>query len=82
MIIDDIRFVGVWDFYKRCDYIRDKYNTFPTQTKFIYKWYVYSHRRLRECTCDIIWSFLNAPDEIEYRQYKERLADERYRYKM
>lgn len=61
--IKDIRFVGVDDFFKRRENIRDKYKTLNNDIKEVYKWYFYhqlcllrqKHFELK----DLMWLYLN-----------------------
>lgn len=59
MIGNDVRFIGYLNFYENKERIKEKYANFDTKEKWIYKWYVYSRRQLKEYTCDLIWNFLN-----------------------
>lgn len=81
MIKDELRFIGMRDFYKRCEQIKEVYVSLTRDEKQVYKYYVYSRRQLREYTCNIIWEFLNESDDSEYARNKERLYEEIYRYR-
>ena len=54
--------------------------TLSLEEKYVYKYYVYSRRLLREKTCDLIWEYLNVIDEIELAILQELLKDERFKY--
>lgn len=76
------------DFFKRrCD-IKKKYKVLKTNNKKIYRMYLYSKRELSTQKLDLMWEFLNEPDnsclcptEKQLRQYfdtkLERLELER-----
>lgn len=81
MVKDSIRFIGMHDFYKKCDSIKEIYVNLSKEEKQIYKYYVYSRRQLREYTCNIIWEFLNESDDSEFAKNKERLYEEVFRYR-
>ncbi len=80
MISPSVRFVGFKEFYKRCDYIKAIYKRMMFQEKQVYKYYIYSHRHIKEYSCDLIWGFLNNDDDIEFMVTKEELRKETYKY--
>lgn len=82
MIRDDIKFVGVRDFYKRCDYIRSIYSLLKSEDKMVYKYYLYSKRHIREYTCDIMWEFLNEEFDGDFIRIRDRLYEETYKYRI
>ena len=82
MIKDDISFVGYRGFYTRRDYIRTRYSNLSTNEKWIYKYYLYSKRHLKEYTCDLIWRFLNNEEDEEFLVTPEMLLKECSKYKM
>lgn len=81
MIKDELRFIGMRDFYLRSENIKKIYHSLSKEEKQIYKYYVYSRRQLREYTCNIIWQFLNESPDSEFAVNKERLYDEVFRYR-
>lgn len=78
ILIDDIRFVGIDDFMKNKDYIKEKFNTFDLDTREIYKWYFFYELSLlkdgilRECC----WDYLHDIDT--YYKGKKITLEERY----
>ena len=82
MMKSDVRFIGYLDFYKKRNTIKTKYINFSREEKWIYKWYVYSRRQLKEYTCDLIWRFLNDDELGEDCVTETMLKDERYKYRM
>jgi hypothetical protein len=83
MIRDDIKFIGYRAFYNKKDRVKEHYKKLNREDKTIYKYYVYSRRQLKECTCDLIWRFLN--DDMEDEEYtvtETMLKDECYKYRM
>ena len=72
MIDDEIKFIGVRDFYIRCDRIRRHYLLLNRQEKELYKYYVYAKRHIREYSCDIIWEFLNEEEGSDFAKSKEK----------
>lgn len=82
MIRDDIRFVGYLGFYKKKDIIKQRYTKFSREDKWIYKWYIYSRRQLKEYTCDLIWRYLNDDEDEETRVTDAMLKDECYKHRM
>lgn len=81
MIDDEIKFIGIRDFYIRCDRIKRRYLLLSRQEKEIYKYYVYAKRHIREYSCDIIWEFLNEED-TDFTKIKEKLYSETFRYRI
>lgn len=82
MIRNDVRFVGYLAFYKKKDIIKKRYSNFSREDKWIYKWYIYSRRQLKEYTCDLIWRFLNDEQDEENMVTDGMLKDECYKYRM
>lgn len=58
-------FVSSREFYEKRDTIRAKYSLLSFAKKCIYKSYVYS-RDIYYANKNIIWEFLNEPDDSEY----------------
>lgn len=81
MIDDEIKFIGVRDFYIRCDRIKRHYILLNKREKEMYKYYVYAKRHIREYSCDIIWEFLNEEDS-DFTKIKEKLYSETFRYRI
>lgn len=83
MIKENMMFIGYRDFYKKHHIIKDNYSKLNRNDKVIYKYYIYSRRQLRECTCDLIWRFLNDTDEYdEFTITPEMLKEECFKYRM
>ena len=82
MIKEDISFTGYKGFYMRKDVIKIKYNRLTIEEKWVYKYYVYSKRHLKEYTCDLIWRFLNDEEEPDSLVTDEMLLNECCKYRM
>lgn len=83
MVREKMKFIGYRDFYKKHELIKGLYTHLDKNDKRIYKYYVYSRRQLRECTCDLIWRFLNDTDEFdEFTITEDMLYDECFKYRM
>ena len=83
MIREDMKFIGYIAFYEQKDRIKAKYNGLNRNEKELYKYYVYSRRRLKERTCDLIWLFLNdTGEDIEHRITNKVLKEECRKYRM
>ena len=81
MINDNMRFNGFPDFYSRKDIISSMYVNLTTNNRFLYKYYIYSRRYLRERTCDAIWEYINAATIEELIDAAMRLDQEYARYR-
>ena len=81
MINDNMRFNGFPDFYSRKDIISSIYENLTTNDRFLYKYYVYSRRYLRERTCDAIWEYINAATIEELMDAAMHLDQEYVRYR-
>lgn len=81
MIHDNMRFNGFPDFYSRKDIISSLYANLTINDRFIYKYYVYSRRYLRERTCDAIWEYINAATIEELMDATMHLDQEYARYR-
>lgn len=81
MIKKELRFIGFRGFYNNCDYIKNEYFKMNDEDRRIFKYYVYSRRYLKECSCNLIWEFLN-DDETEYAVEKDILKEECNKYRM
>lgn len=82
MIKDELRFIGFRNFYKRRHQIKEKYQGLSSDEKYVYKYYVYSRRYIKERACDVMWEFLNTDNIEELQKLEERLYDETFRYTM
>ena len=49
--------------------------------KQVYKYYVYSHRHIKEYSCDLIWGFLNNDGMDEFQVTEEHLNNEAIKYR-
>lgn len=81
MIHDNMRFNGFLDFYARKDILSALYANLTISDKFLYKYYVYSRRYLRERTCDAIWEYINAATLEELSDAETMLCQEYVRYR-
>ena len=71
-----IGFTTYNDFFKRREIIKKKYNAMKNNERQIYRMYLYSQRNLSTQKLDLIWEFLNEPEnsyycpsEAQLRQY-------------
>lgn len=80
MIRDCMRFIDFADFYRRKDRITTMYWDLKYDDKVIYKYYIYSRRRIREKVCDAMWEYLNAGTIEELADANSRLSKEYDRY--
>ena len=81
MVYDAMKFFGYHEFYNSRYSLKAQYEKLSFSDKYLYKYYVYSRRYLKERTCNIIWEFLNAADDVELEAVDLRLYDEWFRYK-
>lgn len=75
-----MKFFGYHDFYKQRSSLRYQYINLTTSDKYLYKYYVYSRRYLKERTCNMIWEYLNCADEFELECVENKLYEEWFRY--
>lgn len=80
MIDPRLMFYDYSSFYDNSSFIRENYLKLTLDKKYVYKYYVYSRRLLKEKTCDIIWEFLNTVDDFELEELRHNLRDEWYKY--
>lgn len=81
MIVPSIRFIGFREFCSKCDYIKMVYKRMLFDEKQVYKYYVYSHRHIKEYSCDLIWGFLNNDGMDEFEVTEEHLNTEANKYR-
>lgn len=81
MISPSVRFIGFKEFYNKCEYIKNVYKRMLYREKRMYKYYVYSHRHIKEYSCDLIWGFLNNDGMDEFEITIEALEDEAHKYR-
>lgn len=81
MVYDNMKFFGYRGFYDNRYKFKGLYEHLSMTDKYLYKYYVYSRRYLKERTCNIIWEFLNATDD-ELEAIDSRLYDEWFRYRV
>jgi len=62
IISKELQFYGFKDFFENKEYIKKNYDLLPTKEKRLYKMYVYSTCFETEFAKDLIWEFLNNPD--------------------
>lgn len=81
MISPSVRFIGFKEFCSKCDYIKRIYSRMLYREKRMYKYYVYSHRHIKEYSCDLIWGFLNNDGMEEFEVTEEQLQSEAFKYR-
>lgn len=81
MIDPSIRFIGFKEFCNKCERVKRVYSHMLFREKQNYKYYVYSHRHIKEYSCDLIWGFLNNDDTDEFIVTIEDLRKEAMRYR-
>lgn len=81
MISPSVRFIGFKEFYSKRGYIKMIYNHMLYQEKRMYKYYVYSHRHIKEHSCDLIWEFLNNDGTDDFCVTEEQLEKETVKYR-
>lgn len=76
-MINEIMIFSIYnDFYKRRNIIKKEYKKLSSEQKQIYRMYLYAQRELSTNKVDLIWEFLNEPDNSKYCPTEEQL--ERY----
>ncbi len=65
MIKESLCFADFGGFYVKKEIIRSAYAKMTIDGKAIYKYYVYSHRVIKDRVCDAMWEYLNAIDTEE-----------------
>lgn len=66
-------------FYARRRCLRELYKDLDVDQKYIYKYYLYSRRQFSERECDIMWEYLNAPDELAlFFEHEVSIMNRRY----
>lgn len=73
MIKEILCFSDFNGFYVKRKIIRSEYTKMTMDGKAIYKYYVYSHRIIKDKVCDTIWEYLNAIDTEEVEMCAEKL---------
>ena len=81
MISPSVRFIGFKEFCNKCGYIKMVYKHMLYREKRMYKYYVYSHRHIKEYSCDLIWGFLNNDGMDEFEVTEEQLRSEAFKYR-
>lgn len=81
MIKDSMRIIDFADFYKRKDVISSEYWKLNYDNKYIYKYYLYSRRHIKERLCDAMWEYLNASTIEELSDANIRLAQGYNKYR-
>ena len=81
MISPSVRFIGFKEFCRKCGYIKMIYQQMLYREKRVYKYYVYSHRHIKECSCDLIWGFLNDDGIDDFCVTEEQLKKEAVKYR-
>lgn len=76
MIQDEMRFIGFKDFYKRSRKIKSMYDKLSLEEKWIYKYYVYSNALVSQNRLDLIWEYLNEPENSEYFVSRKKLGEQ------
>lgn len=74
-MFDEIMNFSIYnDFFKRRNIIKKAYKKLSSEQKQIYRMYLYSQRELSTNKLDLIWEFLNEPDNSYYCPKEEDLA--------
>lgn len=73
LINETMRFTTYNDFYNRRYIIKSVYNRIDKEHQDIYKMYLYANRWLSVMKCDLMWEFLNEPENSEFRPSDEDL---------
>ena len=76
MIKDEMRFIGFKDFYKRSRKIKSMYDRLSLEEKWTYKYYVYSNALISQNRLDLIWEYLNEPENSEYFVSRKKLGEQ------
>lgn len=76
MIKDELRFIGFRDFYKRSRIIKSVYKSLSLEDKWTYKYYIYSNALISQNRLDLIWEYLNEPDNSEYYVSRKKLGEQ------
>lgn len=76
MIQDEMRFIGFKDFYKRSRKIKSMYDKLSLEEKWTYKYYVYSNALVSQNRLDLIWEYLNEPENSEYFVSRKKLGEQ------
>ena len=76
MIQDEMRFIGFKDFYKRSRKIKSMYDKLSLEEKWTYKYYVYSNALVSQNRVDLIWEYLNEPENSEYFVSIKKLGEQ------
>lgn len=76
MIQDEMRFIGFKDFYKRSRKIKSMYERLSEKDKWTYKYYVYSNALVSQNRLDLIWEYLNEPENSEYFVSRKKLGEQ------
>lgn len=76
MIQDEMRFIGFKDFYKRSRKIKSMYDRLSLEEKWTYKYYVYSNALISQNRLDLIWEYLNEPENSEYFVSRKKLGEQ------
>lgn len=76
MIQDEMRFIGFKDFYKRSRKTKSMYDKLSLEEKWTYKYYVYSNALISQNRLDLIWEYLNEPENSEYFVSRKKLGEQ------
>lgn len=76
MIQGELRFIGFKDFYKRSRKIKKIYDSLSLEDKWTYKYYVYSNALVSQNRLDLIWEYLNEPENSEYFISRKKLGEQ------
>lgn len=65
--IEDIQFTEVDEFYKKKEYIRDRYQELDNNIKQVYKWYFYfQFCLLKNPLKELLWNYVNGENELYF----------------
>lgn len=59
-------FLTYYDFCKNAKLLKVYYNALETNAKRFYKWYCYANIHIDEYHKNLIWEYLNSPEEEAY----------------
>lgn len=66
IIIKDMKFIGVDDFFEKKDILRNNYNKLEEENKELYKWYFfYQLCILKNPLKRLMWEYINGEEHIK-----------------
>lgn len=73
MFSDSLGFTTYNDFFKRREIIKKKFKNMKDKERQIYRMYLYAQREMSTNKVDLIWEYLNEPDNSCYCPNEEQL---------